>query len=56
MQNRAPEPVGELYYSINYALTSIDDDDAYFHAQFRRANPHRSGCGNKPLEKFLVVI
>jgi hypothetical protein len=28
-----------LYYQIDYTLTHIPDDMAYFHAQFRRANP-----------------
>ncbi len=28
-----------LYYQINYALTEVPDDAAYFHAQFRRTNP-----------------
>lgn len=28
-----------LYYQINYALTEVPDDCAYFHAQFRRTNP-----------------
>lgn len=28
-----------LYYQINYTLTEIDEDAAYFHAQFRRVNP-----------------
>lgn len=28
-----------LYYQINYTLTEIPDDAAYFHAQFRRTNP-----------------
>ena len=28
-----------LYYQINYALTDVPDDLAYFHAQFRRVNP-----------------
>jgi len=28
-----------LYYQINYALTDVPDDCAYFHAQFRRVNP-----------------
>ena len=28
-----------LYYQIDYALTEIPDDAAYFHAQFRRVNP-----------------
>jgi hypothetical protein len=28
-----------LYYQINYTLTEVPDDAAYFHAQFRRANP-----------------
>jgi D-arabinan exo alpha-(1,3)/(1,5)-arabinofuranosidase (non-reducing end) len=28
-----------IYYTINYALTKVPDDAAYFHAQFRRENP-----------------
>lgn len=28
-----------IYYQINYALTKVPDDAAYFHAQFRRENP-----------------
>ena len=28
-----------LYYQVTYALTDIQDDAAYFHAQFRRVNP-----------------
>jgi hypothetical protein len=29
----------EHYYQINYTLTDVDDDAAYFHVQFRRTNP-----------------
>ena len=28
-----------LYYQVNYTLTEVPDDCAYFHAQFRRSNP-----------------
>jgi hypothetical protein len=28
-----------LYYQINYTLTDVPNDAAYFHAQFRRVNP-----------------
>ncbi len=28
-----------VYYQINYALTEVPEDCAYFHAQFRRMNP-----------------
>ncbi len=28
-----------IYYQINYALTGVPADAAYFHAQFRRVNP-----------------
>ncbi|HOR27057.1 MAG TPA: DUF2961 domain-containing protein [Candidatus Sumerlaeota bacterium] len=28
-----------LFYQINYTLTRVPDDAAYFHAQFRRTNP-----------------
>lgn len=29
-----------VYYQINYTLTEIPEDAAYFHAQFRRVNPN----------------
>lgn len=32
-----------LYYQLNYALGGFPDDAAYFHAQFRRVNPVKSG-------------
>jgi hypothetical protein len=28
-----------LYYQVDYTLTDVGDDEAYFHAQFRRSNP-----------------
>ena len=28
-----------LFYQVNYTLTEVPDDCAYFHAQFRRTNP-----------------
>jgi len=28
-----------LYYQVNYTLTEVPEDAAYFHAQFRRTNP-----------------
>ena len=39
VENLAPAEVGGFFYAINYAETAIDEDDAYFHAQFRRSNP-----------------
>ena len=30
-----------IYYQIDYALTEVPTDAAYFHAQFRRSNPLR---------------
>ena len=38
MENMSTEPAG-LYYQVNYTLTEIPADAAYFHAQFRRVNP-----------------
>jgi len=38
MTNLADERM-VLYYQINYTLTDVPDDAAYFHAQFRRVNP-----------------
>jgi len=39
VENRAPEALGGFFYTVNYALTPVAEDDAYFHAQFRRTNP-----------------
>jgi hypothetical protein len=38
MTNIAPDAM-VLYYQINYTLTDVPEDCAYFHAQFRRTNP-----------------
>ena len=38
MTNLADEPM-VLYYQVNYTLTEVPKDAAYFHAQFRRVNP-----------------
>jgi hypothetical protein len=32
-----------IYYQIDYTLTEVPDDAAYFHAQFRRNNPTQGG-------------
>ena len=39
VENLSPDPVAALYYQINYTLTEVPDDCAYFHAQWRRSNP-----------------
>jgi len=41
IENRMPEDLEYFFYTINYALTEIPEDEAYFHAQFRRTNPVR---------------
>ncbi|MCA1646461.1 MAG: DUF2961 domain-containing protein [Chloroflexi bacterium] len=38
LENRGPAPC-TCYYQINYALSDVPADAAYFHAQFRRTNP-----------------
>lgn len=38
LENRGDQPF-TCFYQINYALTDVPEDCAYFHAQFRRANP-----------------
>jgi len=38
MENIGPENT-ILYYQIDYTLTDVPDDMAYFHAQWRRSNP-----------------
>lgn len=39
VENRSPKDISGFFYTINYALTAIEPDEAYFHAQFRRSNP-----------------
>jgi hypothetical protein len=41
-----------IYYQINYTLTDVPDDEAYFHAQFRRENP----CQTKGLYTILEGV
>jgi len=38
LTNLADDPM-TLYYQIDYTLTDVSADAAYFHAQFRRVNP-----------------
>ena len=38
LENIGLEPM-TIYYQINYTLTEVPADAAYFHAQFRRTNP-----------------
>ena len=39
LENLSPELVEGFYYQIDYTLTDVPDDRAYFHAQWRRSNP-----------------
>ena len=39
VENLAPDDVRGFYYQINYTLTEVPEDRAYFHAQWRRSNP-----------------
>lgn len=39
MENILDEEI-TLYYQIDYTLTDVPEDAAYFHAQFRRTNPN----------------
>ncbi len=38
LENIAAEKV-RIFYQVDYALTEVPDDAAYFHAQYRRTNP-----------------
>lgn len=38
LENRDEEKV-VIYYQIDYSLEEVDEEEAYFHAQFRRVNP-----------------
>jgi hypothetical protein len=42
MENIAAERM-TLFYQVDYTLTTIPEDAAYFHAQFRRSNPTKGG-------------
>ncbi|MDQ2642251.1 MAG: DUF2961 domain-containing protein [Myxococcota bacterium] len=42
LENLSDTPI-TLYYQINYALSDLPEDAAYFHAQFRRTNPLPEG-------------
>lgn len=42
LENTADVPM-TVYYQIDYALTEVPADAAYFHAQFRRVNPVKQG-------------
>jgi len=39
LQNINPSKPATTFYQINYTLTDVPEDCAYFHAQFRRVNP-----------------
>ena len=39
LENRDPDDHAIIYYQINYTLTDVPADAAYFHARFRRTNP-----------------
>lgn len=41
LENRNHEPL-TVFYQITYTLTDIGDDEAYFHAQFRRSSPTKN--------------
>lgn len=48
MENMAEEDM-TLYYQIDYVLTDVPNDAAYFHAQFRRVDP-------LPLKQNYVIV
>jgi len=39
LENLGDDPINGYYYQIDYTLTEIPEDAAYFHAQWRRNNP-----------------
>ncbi len=39
IENLGPDEIKGFYYQIDYTLTSVEADRAYFHAQWRRSNP-----------------
>ncbi|GAB3777120.1 DUF2961 domain-containing protein [Spirosoma horti] len=49
MENINEKDPMNLYYQIDYTLTDVPDDMAYFHAQFRRTNPN-------PYKKDITLL
>ena len=39
IENRSPENCRGFFYAITFAETEVAEDEAYFHARFRRTNP-----------------
>jgi Protein of unknown function (DUF2961) len=39
VENLSPEKIDGFFYQVTYALTEVEEDRAYLHAQFRRSNP-----------------
>jgi hypothetical protein len=39
IENQRPEEIRSFFYQIDYSLTDVSDQAAYFHAQWRRTNP-----------------
>lgn len=39
MENINNHDAMRLYYQVNYTLTEVGNDEAYFHAQYRRSSP-----------------
>jgi hypothetical protein len=39
VENLSPEKIDGFFYQVTYALTEVEEDRAYLHAQFRRNNP-----------------
>jgi len=50
IENLSPDPVLGFYYQIDYTLTDVPDNCAYFHAQWRRSNPLVAGDVHTLLE------
>ncbi len=42
IENLNEQEAMTLYYQVDYTLTEVPEDAAYFHAQFRRSNPNSS--------------
>lgn len=49
VENRRPDESPLFFYAISYELGEVEDDEIYFHAQFRRSNPL------KYMEDYVIV-
>lgn len=52
LENQKPDDIRGFYYQINYALTEVPENAAYFHAQWRRSTTDRKNPDHVILDEI----